>query len=262
MCLVAFAIDQHPKYRFILAANRDEFRKRPSRQAAFWDEHPNLLGGRDLKELGTWLGITKSGKIGFLTNYREMGSIKENAPTRGHLVSDYLINEESATTYVEGLGSAQQYNGFNLLVGDSKQLIWFSNYGERQAVNGSGIHVISNAHLDTPWPKTEKLKQEIENLVNRDIGKSDDQQALMIEGLFKALRNETKAADENLPETGIGLDWERILSPPFINTPEYGTVCSTVILIDQHDQVYFQERSFDKLGDLTSSVDFQFGISE
>lgn len=252
MCLVAFAIDQHPKYRFILAANRDEFRSRPSSQAAFWEDHSQILGGRDLKEMGTWLGITKTGRIGFLTNYREMGSIKEQAPTRGHLVSNFLKGDDSADSYIQKLGSAEQYNGFNLLIGDASEMIWFSNQGEKKAVNGSGIHVVSNAHLDTSWPKTDKLKSDVKQLISRGNLEVDD--------LFSALANEAKASDENLPDTGIGLEWERILSPPFINTPEYGTVCSTVILIDQNDQVHFEERSFNEKGIGISRVDFQFGI--
>ena len=252
MCLVACALNQHPKYPFILIANRDEFRARPSAPAHFWKENPNILAGIDLKMNGTWLGITRTGRVALITNYRDLNNLKPNAPSRGELVSNFLKSEVSADDYLASIADPTSYNGFNLLVGNRKGLSWFSNKTEEKAKLDSGIFGLSNALLNTPWPKVGALKKGLKALVN---GKAIDP-----ESLFKLLASSTRPADTALPDTGVGLELERLLSSAFINSEQYGTVCSTIILIDKEDNVQFFERTFDGNGAVAGDVSFSFSV--
>jgi uncharacterized protein with NRDE domain len=241
MCLILLACNAHPRYRLILAANRDEFFARPTAPARFWDDAPQLLGGRDLKENGTWLGITRNGRIAALTNYRDPRSERKDAPSRGGLVSGYLsgsmpFEEYKALLCREG-GS---YNGFNLIFGDEERLCWFSNRGGEPQLLRPGIHGLSNHLLDTPWPKVSQGKKALEFLV--DQGKT-----IQPEALFTILADRTIVPDHLLPDTGVGIELERVLSPLFISAPNYGTRSSTVILIDREERVTFIERGFNGL---------------
>lgn len=252
MCLVACALNQHPKYPFILIANRDEFRERPSAPAHFWKEHPNILAGIDLKMNGTWLGITRTGRVALITNYRDLNNLKSDAPSRGELVSNFLKSEVSADDYLNSITDPTSYNGFNLLVGDKKGLSWFSNESEEPAKLESGIFGLSNALLDTPWPKVDALKNGLNEVINSNSVES--------EKLFALLASSKRPADTTLPDTGVGLELERLLSSAFINSEKYGTVCSTVILIDQEDNVQFFECSFDGNGTVSGEVSLRFPL--
>jgi uncharacterized protein with NRDE domain len=238
MCLILLALQQHPSYKLILAANRDEYYDRPSAPPAFWNEAPGLLAGRDLRSGGTWLGITKKGRIAAITNYRDPASIKRNAPSRGWLVRDFLVGSEGTMEY---LGKVRQeggkFNGFNLLVGVRDELCWYSNRSGEIAKLSWGLHGISNRLLDTPWPKVIRGTQGISQILGKDV-------EISTEILFDLLQDRTQASEEILPDTGVGIEWERILSPVFIVSPTYGTRSSTLILIDKKDQVTFIDRTF------------------
>jgi len=238
MCLILLALQQHPSYKLILAANRDEYYDRPSAPPAFWNEAPGLLAGRDLRSGGTWLGITKKGRIAAITNYRDPSSTKRKAPSRGWLVRDFLVGSEGTMEY---LGKVRQeggkFNGFNLLVGARDELYWYSNRSGEIAKLSPGLHGISNRLLDTPWPKVIRGTQGISQI----LGKNAE---ISTEILFDLLQDRTQASEEILPDTGVGIEWERILSSVFIVSPTYGTRSSTLILIDKKDQVTFIDRTF------------------
>jgi uncharacterized protein with NRDE domain len=239
MCLITFAYKKHPKYELILAGNRDEFYGRPARPAQFWTDegHPDILAGKDLEAGGTWLGIHKDGRWGALTNYRDPTIVKKDPPSRGELVINYLTSDNSAIEYLQHLSSsAQDYNGFNLLLWDSGHFYHFSNQSKRMTAIEPGVHGISNALLDTSWPKLNTANKKMEDLISsEEINKVE---------LFELLMDRSKAEDENLPVTGIPRDLEKAISPIFIKTENYGTRCSTVLLIDKNGNVDFTEHTF------------------
>ncbi len=238
MCLILAALDAHPDYALVVAANRDEFYDRPTAPAAFWPEHPRIFGGRDLRAGGTWLAVDRSGRFAAVTNYRQ-GEREPPAPrSRGLLVSDYLSSEVEASSYVarvEREGAA--YNGFNLLAGGARELHWLSNREGRPRRLGPGIYGLSNHLLDTPWPKVTVGKSALSALLG---GREAD----LVSGLFDLLSDKTQVPDDALPRTGIGFAWERLLSSAFIASAEYGTRSSTVVLVGPDGAGIFVERSF------------------
>ncbi len=252
MCLLLFAWKAHPYYPLILAANRDEFYERPSAAAGFWEDAPDILAGRDLKEGGTWLGITRSGRLAALTNYRDPASLKKNAPSRGRLVSGYLLGKEKAETYLNRIASeAFRYNGFSLLAGDLSDLFYFSNRGTQTRL-APGIYGLSNSLLDVPWPKVALGKKKLGDLLDKKVRPTTG-------AIFKLLSDRAIPPDDQLPGTGVGLEWERILSPLFIQSPFYGTRSSTVLLVDREGKTTFSERVFDERGApwMTTSLSFR-----
>lgn len=254
MCLIVFANNVHPKYKLIFAANRDEFYARPSEQAEFWEDHPELLAGKDLQAGGTWMGITKQGRFAAITNYRDLKNIKNDAPSRGNLTLDYLLRTISPEDYYENLKpTLNDYNGFNLLLGDADNLYYFSNKTDGIQKLSPGIHGISNAILNTSWPKVEKAKQKLESLI-----KQDDVHPFEV---IDILKNTTIAKDEDLPDTGVGLELERMLSSIFIKSEKYGTRCSSVILVDNENNVQFVEKFFFGGLGTFSNREFKFKIN-
>jgi uncharacterized protein with NRDE domain len=237
MCLILFAYNAHPAYRLILAANRDEFYERPSTPADFWVRYPHILAGMDLKEKGTWLGVTTTGKFAAITNYRDPDSWKTDAPSRGKLVSRYLTGSYNPEKYLKSVSKkAHVYNGFNILLGDAEDLFVYSNRGEIQKLS-AGIYGLSNRLLDTPWPKVKRGKKLLEAALNK---KGDD----LEESLFALLADRRVPPDDELPQTGVGLEWERLLSPMFITSPVYGTRSSTILLIGKNRRVKFVEKVY------------------
>lgn len=239
MCLILFAYRMHPYYRLILAANRDEFYDRPSMPAAFWEDEPQILAGRDLKEGGTWLGITREGRFAAITNYRDPAAIRIGAPSRGRLVKDFLSGRESAVSYINKIsGNSENYNGFNLLCGDNENLFVYSNRGEAQSIE-AGVYGLSNRFLDSPWPKVVRGKKALAGAIKK--------KGSFLEGsLFRILTDRKVAPDDQLPSTGIGLDWERLLSSIFIQSPTYGTRSCAILLMGKNRRVKFVERVFDR----------------
>jgi uncharacterized protein with NRDE domain len=253
MCLIFIALKQHPQYKLIVAANRDEFYNRKTAPAQFWRDHPDVLGGQDLEAGGTWLGMNKLGKIGMITNYRDPKNIDPNAPSRGHLVSDFLIQNTDPETYMNTVErKGKSYNGFNLITGNVDQLWYYSNYREGVTRIEEGLFGLSNHLLETPWPKIIRGKQRMNSVLNSATVNKEE--------FFDVLYHEDRAGDEALPETGIGLERERALSAMFIKSPGYGTRCSTVILVDQNNTVSFSERVFDLTTFVYTEQNFSFQI--
>ena len=237
MCLLLAAHAYHRNYRLVIGANRDEFYARPSAPAAPWGNHSGMLGGRDLEGNGTWLAVNKAGAFAAITNVRMPASIA--APrSRGLIVNDYLTGALSAREFVDSLGdSSHEYAGFNVLASDATSLIWYSNQLERPKTLDPGVYGLSNHFLDTPWPKVTRIKADFhqaENFTETDL----------IEALFTSLANEQCAPDKELPNTGVSLAYERALAPIFIAGDNYGTRCSTIVLISNTDELTFIERRF------------------
>lgn len=246
MCLIFFSINNHPAYKLIVAANRDEFYQRKSAPADYWEDHPHVLGGRDLEAQGTWLAMSSSGKIAMVTNFRDPKNLKAHAPSRGHLVSDYVVGPVDPEHYLRQIEPvASRYNGFNLLVGYTETMWYLSNYGQGIRKITDGLYGLSNHLLDTPWPKVVKGKNKMTGVLQ--------QAHIRPEELFDLLYDDETAADHLLPDTGVGLERERALSSMFIKSPGYGTRSSTVVLVDRENRVQFVERVYD----LTT-----FGFSE
>ena len=238
MCLILTAVDCHPQYKLILAANRDEFYDRPTARAGFWEEAPDVIAGRDLQGGGTWMGLTRTGRICAITNYRDPASLKEHSPSRGRLVSRFLLGDETPRDYLAAVvREGADYNGFNLIAGTGAELYWASNRSDRGVERlGPGIHGLSNHLLDTPWPKVTRGKAGLERILAR-------QKTALEEALFALLRDQSRAPDFELPDTGVGLEWERVLSAMFIQSPRYGTRSTTLVLIDRNECVRFIEHS-------------------
>lgn len=258
MCLIFFAINHHPKYAFILAANRDEFYARPTAPALFWKEQPDLLAGQDLQEIGntfpgTWLGINKSGRLAMVTNYRDLRKIKSKASSRGKLVSDFLCGQKEGFQYLSSVETvADQYNGFNLLVGDASQLYYFSSEQKGIKTLNSGIFGISNHLLDTPWPKVINGKKKFSTILSS--GKD-----IHPELLLDMMQDSIQAPEDQLPDTGVGTTREKMLSPAFIESEDYGTRCTTIILIKKNGEVSFTEKSYKTSTELRQ---FEFKIAK
>jgi uncharacterized protein with NRDE domain len=238
MCLVLIALDSHPEYSLIVAANRDEFYDRPTAPAAFWADAPSVLAGRDLKAGGTWLGIDRRGRLAAVTNYRQ-GERESPAPrSRGRLVSDFLTTDAGALEHMERVRSeAGLYNGFNLIAGDAGGLFYYSNREGRVRTLSPGVYGLSNHLLDTPWPKVAATKNAFSVLLNGGASK-------LTSDLFALLSDRSRPAEGLLPSTGVGPEWERLLSSAFIASDDYGTRSSTVVLAGRDGRVVFVERSF------------------
>lgn len=237
MCLIAFAYKEHPEYDLIFAANRDEFYDRPTRAAQFWEKYSHILAGKDLQAGGTWMGITRKGYFSALTNFRDPSVQKENPPSRGHLVLDYLIRENDPEQYLKNVKQqADEYNGFNLLTGTPQKLMYFSSRQNELHTLDPGLYGLSNHLLNTPWPKVERAKNDLRRIISDDSISED--------AIFELLENDEKAPDENLPDTGIPKELEKAVSPIFIKTDKYGTRCATVLLIKKDGQVTFTEKRF------------------
>jgi len=238
MCLILFLYDDHPDYRIILCSNRDEYYDRPTRHLNFWNDNPNILAGRDLQSNGTWLGITKNGRFAAITNYRNPKQVKACAPSRGLLVSNYLSGDDSCMNYLKQVeANGNKYNGFNLLVGDTNRLLYYSNKKTGIQTISKGIKGLSNHFLDTPWPKVEKGKKDFEKTVFEKKG-------FNLEDLFNVLNDRYSPPDDRLPKTGVGVFLERILSPIFVSSKNYGTSSSSILLINKKNRVTFAERTY------------------
>lgn len=236
MCLILFAQDAHPEYPFVFAGNRDEFYDRPTSAAAFWDDAPHVLAGRDREAGGTWVGVTRRGHWAVVTNVRDQRPRREDAPSRGHLVAKYLKDEPSPDAYLRTLQPrADDFNGFNVLVGTPEETFYFSNRDGPPRSVPPGVHGMSNAQLNDPWPKVERGTTRMEAVLDGEVEPGH---------LLSILDDREPASDEALPDTGVGLETERMLSPPFIDGELYGTRSSTVILMHRSGTVTFVERTF------------------
>jgi len=254
MCLINLAWKSHNEYLLIIAANRDEFFNRQTESIHEWKGEPAIIAGRDLEKLGTWLGITKTGKFSALTNVREIDR-NHYELSRGHLVSDFLKEEVSIEQYGRLLANkANQYPGYNLLLSDFKQLSYMSNRNGHQELLhlNEGIYSISNADLFASWPKMEKGKAMIAEIL------TESDREKIEANLFARLKDAEKASDMYLPNTGVGIERERALSPMFIRMNDYGTRSSTVVLVDYNGNVTISEVSY--YGEREEKKRFHFSL--
>ncbi len=237
MCLIGFALDAHPRYRLILAANRDEFHERPARHACFWPERPGLLAGRDELARGTWLGLGVDGRLAAVTNFREGVARDPAKRSRGELVTGFLAGRDGAESHARRVADrGDDYAGFSLLLFDRLDGWFVSNRGGRPERIGPGIHALSNHLIDTPWPKVRRIRETL----SRETAKRRPSPGRLLE----ALRDERPAARSELPDTGVGEERERALSPPFIAGARYGTRCATLVMIAHGGRAHFEEHGF------------------
>lgn len=258
MCLLVLAWQVHPRYKLVVAANRDEFHERPTEAMAKWPPPDDLIAGRDLRAGGTWLGIGRDRRFGIVTNFRELQRPSPGAPSRGNLIPDYLRNPVPTGRYLQQLEvTAADYSGFNLLLADAHSLWYVSNRADRFAqVLPPGIYGLSNELLDTPWPKLQRVRSHFDPLLTQpgEVRKGE---------LFAILADPTQAGiDEALPETGLSREWEQLLSSPFISAEDYGTRCSTVVMVENSGAVSLTERRFGSRGTPLGETEFNLGVGE
>ena len=257
MCLILLGWRVHPDYPLVVAANRDEFYRRPSAPASFWADAPDVLAGRDLEAGGTWLGITRQQRFAALTNYRDGLHPKAGTPSRGTLVADFLTGDPTPETFItDQQAQAENFNGFNLLIGDQHHMGYLTNRApEGMSVRWltPGVYGLSNHLLDTPWPKLSSAKKAFTNA----LAWLPDADPFM-----DLLADQEIVPDEHLPSTGIPLSWERVLSAIFVNSPEYGTRASTVLTRHRSGEISLIEKSFGRNAEELGIVRETFHSSE
>ncbi len=252
MCLLVVAWRSHPRYRLVVAGNRDEFHERPTAPLGWWSDAPDVLGGRDLRAGGTWLALARSGRFGLVTNFRDANGAPPEAPSRGQLVPDYLRGEPSAAGFLAALQpGSRAYAGFNLLLGDARALHYGCNVGDEGPRElPPGIYGLSNHRLDEPWPKLLRTRERFAAALGQaDPGPSE---------LFDLLADDTPTAYESPPDRGLPPDLERALSAPFVRHERYGTRCSTVVLVEHGGGSIVLERRFDATGAQTGATRLEF----
>lgn len=253
MCIAYLAVATSPEWPLFIAANRDESHTRPTRPAAPWPEAPEVIGGKDLEAGGTWFAVQKQGRFALLTNYRDMLPATGLEMSRGHLCKDFLIHTDlSAHDYIHQVAQRRHlYQGFNLIVGQwhsqEKQFTcyYYSNRSPAEPMAlAPGHYVVSNHLLNTPWPKSKRLLDGLQRHVQQ-------QRFMDVDAAYTLLRDEHKADDHKLPETGLDLERERLLSSPFIVSEQYGTRSSSVWAVSQSAHSFLHECSYDVLGNET-----------
>jgi len=262
MCLLALGWLHHPRWRLVMTGNRDEFHARPTAALAPWQDEPSIIGGRDLRSGGGWAGVGGAGRMAVVTNVRDPLAAQAG-PSRGALVADFLRGRDPAAVHMDRLaGIAAAYAPFNLLLADSDSLEYLGNHPAERQTLGPGVHGMSNGALDAPWPKTRRLMDALDTWLQEDgVGSLSQSERTLtpdLTPLWNALADEHRPADSELPDTGIGLERERWLSPAFIRGDDYGTRASTVLLIDAAGHGQMHERRFGAQGVFLgeSRVDF------
>ena len=252
MCLIVLAWRASAAFPLVVAANRDEWRERPAEPARWWSDHPGLLAGRDLRAGGTWMGVTREGRFAAVTNFRDPSDKLSNARSRGGLVTEFLLGSDSPARFLSSLSArSHEYNGFNLILGDGASLLYFgSREGTPRAIE-PGVHGLSNHTLDEPWPKVVRGNARM----GRALEGRDPAPAL-----FEMLSDRTGARDEELPQTGVSLEWERRLAPALIIGADYGTRASTVMTRARGGEVSFEERTIDSRGASTGVAIHSFAL--
>lgn len=248
MCLVVFAWQRHPRYRLILVANRDEQHARPTSAIEWWPDQPDLLAGRDLQAGGTWLATSRSGRLATVTNFREHQHAKPARLSRGKLVTDFVTGGEAPLAYSQAIAGAD-YAGFSLLTANADSLGYTTNREDSPRLLGAGVYGLSNATLDTPWPKLLRCRIALGELLERD--------AINPTALMKLLADTTPAAVKDLDDS-LPVDLAKAVSAPFIRTDTYGTRCTTVVLVEHDGDTLVMERRFDAPGRITGENQFQF----
>ncbi|MCF8030104.1 MAG: NRDE family protein [Desulfohalobiaceae bacterium] len=240
MCLVVIGRRIRSDYPLVLATNRDEFFDRPAASARFWPGNQDILAGWDERSGGTWAGVSRSGRLAVLTNIRDPKGFRPSAASRGHLVREFLQGRQDIAGYMRCLiSTAHAYNSFNLLFGWLDELYCFASRGKRLCRLGPGIHGLSNGLINEPWPKVQRGVHGLSRLLHRREPPGQEE-------LFSLLADDRQAEPNQLPDTGMGPEWERFLSPVFIRGREYGTRNATLLLLDASGRVHFRERRFSR----------------
>ncbi len=251
MCLVVFAWQAHPKYRLILAGNRDESHRRPTQDAQWWPDNDSFLAGRDLQAGGTWLAVSRSGRFATVTNFREGQTSIAGRKSRGALVTDFVADSSSTEEYESSIAK-DEYAGFSLLLSDGESMSYLSNRDELEAKLDPGIYGLSNASLDTPWSKVIRAKAGLDSLIDSD---SVDE----IE-LLRLLADRTPAAADEIEAEYLPFEIAPALTAPFIIAPDYGTRSSSTVLWGKDDVIEFCERRFDPSGKTAGESRFRFQV--
>ncbi len=246
MCILFFAINQHPKYPVIICANRDEFHARPT-QSMHWWSNDEVLAGKDLQAGGTWLGLNRQGRFSALTNFRQPHLIDKNKQSRGDLVLQALAKQDDEMAQLLTTTS-NQYNGFNLVFGELNNLTCFDNVSQKHQALRSGFHSLCNGALDDIWPKMALGQTNLASAIN--------DKSLDINQLFTLMKSDQQAQTEHLPQTGVPLSWEQLLSSIFIVSPEYGTRTTNIITLDNEGNVDVYDQSYNDQGECTQTQSF------
>ncbi|MEP0176159.1 MAG: NRDE family protein [Paraglaciecola sp.] len=253
MCILFVAVNQHKDYPLVIAANRDEFFNRETTESHFWPPNQQILAGQDRVAGGTWMGVNKQGYLASLTNIRNPEKVNPDAVSRGELVSHFL--KQPIDNYKEQLSSTRQnYNGYNLLFGKWNSLAVYNNHNNELQALTDGYYGLSNADLNSPWPKINKGVAALEAYCK-------DGHDIHSNILFELLLDTSKAPDEELPKTGVSIEWERYVSSIFIKGKDYGTRSSTVLKVDKNQHVFWHEKTYDSEANCTSSRNFNFNIN-
>lgn len=256
MCLIAFAWNAHADYVLIVGANRDEWHERPAARAAWWTDHPQILAGRDLQAGGTWMGVTRNGRFAAVTNFRDPSEKKSTARSRGELVTAFLLSSDAPDAFLAGIKRhAHEYNGFNLILGDTNTLAYFGSRSGSIEILQPGVYALSNHTLNEPWPKVKKARSALEAILQAKMPEKARQMAI-----YEFLSNGEIAPDLALPTTGVGVEWERVLSPALIVTSEYGTRASTILSISNSGLVTFAEHTRANDGGVCGVAEFTFEL--
>ncbi len=256
MCLIVFAWNAHPDYRLIVAANRDEWHDRAAAPAAWWKDHPQILAGRDLKAGGTWMGVTRSGRFAAVTNFRDPGDRKSTARSRGELVTAFLLGDETPAAFLAATKKVTfNYNGFNLIVGDGTSLAYFGSIDGAIETLEPGVYALSNHTLNEPWPKVTMAKSALEAALQAEMSEPARQVAI-----YNFLSDKAVAHDGALPDTGVGIEWERALSPALVVSPKYGTRATTILTMATSGDVSFVEHTRANDGAVSSVAKFSFHL--
>ncbi len=256
MCIILLALNRHPQFPVILAGNRDELHARRAASGHFWADATRVLAGRDLEAGGTWLGVNRSGQWAVVSNIRGVtgtSAMARPTTTRGALVRDFLRGEMGSETYIWHVHAERaSFQPFNLLLGDTSCAWYCSTCVPPQRLT-AGIHGLSNAFLDTPWPKISRGVQALHGIVAECTSRE-----AVTTALLHVLADRVQPPDEELPDTHVGLDRERQLAPIFVTGTDYGTRCSTVLTIDRVGRVSYVEQSYWR-GTLSGRVVTRFG---
>jgi uncharacterized protein with NRDE domain len=253
MCLILIAYQQHPSLKLIIAANRDEFHDRATAAADYWEDAPRILAGRDLVARGTWLGVSRSGRVAAVTNFRGPGRQRPDARSRGALVAEFLRATVPTATYLQDVAArGREFNGFSLFAGSTRTLGYVSNNAGQSRILGPGVYGLSNALLDEPWPKVVLGRERLRQVVAAARPAPEE--------LFEVLADRSVSPDARLPDTGIGPARERDLAPMFIVGEQYGSRSSTVVFMHDDGRVEFLERRFDANGRALGTSRFEFEV--
>lgn len=249
MCLVVLAYRVHPRYPLIVAANRDEFHARPAQKLNWWAGTADIMAGRDLQAGGTWLGLHRDRRFATVTNFRDAVPPQRGLSSRGTLVSGFLASDLPGTSFLDSI-EVEKFAGFNLLAWDGESLSYLSNRNGSRGALGPGIYGLANARLDTPWPKVERSKSKLSQLLAAgDVNASR---------LLQLLDDRQRASVRDVDPQGLPFDKAHALSAPFIVLPDYGTRCSTVVICDDRRNVVVTEKRFNPDGSASGQSDFRF----